>query len=220
VRFGSSLLTLFVGRSVRLVALSSAALCLLTGCRSQQRANTYDDDEAYAVYSSILPDTNPLVVRESTTTYELCLRPLDDQSEKVLRPALDDYLKVNSKAWLLRPTSRSRQYTILREEELKSTFSSGTEGVQSEKAWKTFFQRHPSYQGWMEVSAVGFNADKTIAVVYVGYHCGEECGGGEFKALQKQDGKWQLLTGKGRWNHCSWRRRDQRAAEYMETKPS
>jgi hypothetical protein len=210
----------FVGRSLRLVAFSSAALCLLIGCRTQQTAHTYDDVEAYSVYSSILPDTSPLVIREWTTTYDLCLRPLDDQSEKVLRPALDDYLKVNSKAWLLSPSGGSRQYIIFPEGELESTFTSGTDGVQSEKGWKTFFQRHPSYQGWMEVSAVGFNPDKTIAVVYVGYHCGDECGGGEFKAMQKQDGKWRLLTGKGRWNRCAWHRRDPRAAKTVEIKPS
>jgi hypothetical protein len=34
----------------------------------------------------------------------------------------------------------------------------------------------------------------------ISYHCGEECRGGEFRALEKNSGKWQLLTGRGRWN--------------------
>jgi hypothetical protein len=62
----------------------------------------------------------------------------------------------------------------------------------------------------IELSAVGFNADETIAVVFIGYHCGEECRGGEFRALEKKTGKWKLLTGKGLWNHCVWYVRDRR----------
>jgi hypothetical protein len=48
-------------------------------------------------------------------------------------------------------------------------------------------------------------------VVFIGYHCGEECRGGEFRALENKGGKWQLLTGKGLWNHCVWYIRDRRA---------
>jgi hypothetical protein len=39
----------------------------------------------------------------------------------------------------------------------------------------------------------------------------EECRGGEFRALEKKSGKWQLLTGRGLWNHCVWYVRDRRA---------
>lgn len=204
-----------------IVALTTAMLGILGACRHDQRTFVYQDQEAYAVYSAILPGTNPLVVRESTTTYDLCLRPLDGQAEKVLRPALEDYVKLNSTRWRLRqPQSGERQYTIFPDIELQSTFPSGTLGIESAKGWDSFMQRHPTYQGWMELSAVGFNHDKTIAVVYIAYHCGDECAGGEFKALQKQNGTWQQLTGKGRWNHCSWRRVDWRAATPLAHKPS
>jgi hypothetical protein len=33
---------------------------------------------------------------------------------------------------------------------------------------KTFYERHPGSEGLIELSAVGFNADKTIAVVFIG----------------------------------------------------
>jgi hypothetical protein len=103
----------------------------------------------------------PLCIREKT---DLCLVPLDNQAESVLRPAIKDYLGLNSRRWLLQPKL-------------------------------SFPQRYPTYQGWIEVSAVGFNSDKTIAIVYLGYHCGEQCEGGEFKALEKKEGRWQLFTG-------------------------
>ena len=178
----------------------------LTACRHQRTARIYEDDDAYQVYSSILPDDNPLVIRAATATHDLCLKPLDDQAEKVLRPALHDYVRLNSEPWLLREKwTEMPRYTILPEQELQAIFPSGTSGSASAPGWQTFVQRHPTYPGWIEVSAVGFNHDKTVAVVYVGYHCGEDCAGGEFKALEKKDGKWRLLTGKGRWNHCFWK---------------
>jgi hypothetical protein len=203
-----------------LVLAVSAAL-LFTACRHERTARTYEDDDAYQVYSSILPDTNPLVIRAATTTHDLCLKPLDDQAEQVLRPALDDYLRLNSKPWLLgEKFTAIPRYTILPEQEVQAIFPSGTSGSASAPGWQTFVRRHPTYPGWIEVSAVGFNHDKTIAVVYLGYHCGEDCAGGEFKALEKKDGKWRLLTGKGRWNHCFWKVNIPTACTRAETKPS
>jgi hypothetical protein len=43
--------------------------------------------------------------------------------------------------------------------------------------------------GWIDISGVGFNDRNTIAVVYIGHHCGSLCGGGKFHVLQKKDGK-------------------------------
>jgi hypothetical protein len=43
-----------------------------------------------------------------------------------------------------------------------------------------------------EVSAVGFNSDRTRALLYVGHHCGSLCGGGRYHLLVKKDGKWHV----------------------------
>jgi hypothetical protein len=45
----------------------------------------------------------------------------------------------------------------------------------------------------------------------MGYRCAEGWAGGEFRALEKRDGKWQLLAGKGKWNHCTWSLRKENA---------
>jgi hypothetical protein len=42
-----------------------------------------------------------------------------------------------------------------------------------------------------EVSAVGFNNEHTRALVYVGHHCGNLCGGGTYHLLVKMNGKWE-----------------------------
>ena len=54
----------------------------------------------------------------------------------------------------------------------------------------------------MELSAVGFNVNKTVAVVYMGHYCGALCGGGGFHVLKKKDGKWVALDWKG--SSCAW----------------
>jgi hypothetical protein len=105
----------------------------------------------------------------------------------------------------------NRNHELFAEEELKATFRDGMNGSPALGGWKTFCERHPDSEGLIELSAVGFNSGKTIAVVFIGYHCGEECRGGEFRALENKGAKWQLLTGRGLWNHCVWYIRDRRA---------
>ena len=41
--------------------------------------------------------------------------------------------------------------------------------------WDGFYTKFPESGGYIELSAVGFNPDKTVAVVYVGHHCGSTC---------------------------------------------
>jgi hypothetical protein len=68
--------------------------------------------------------------------------------------------------------------------------------------WEGFYQRYPNSGGWIELSAVGFNATKTVAVVYMGHHCGSLCGGGGFHVLEKKNGQWVPLEWKG--SSCGW----------------
>ena len=189
-------------------------LYLLFGRHGRVTTQPYDIDEAYKVYSTILPKTggSPLVIADETRTPEICLKPLDAQSEGVLRPAIDNFLELNALPWQLQKHfDINRHYELLADEELKTTFRNGMNGLPSMGGWRTFYERHPDSDGWIELSAVGFNADKTIAVVYMGYYCGEGCRGGEFRALEKKDGKWRLLTGRGLWNHCIWYTHDRLA---------
>jgi hypothetical protein len=114
----------------------------------------------------------------------MCLEP-DDVSKRTIGTAISDYNKVNQKRWLLtRRFSIEKPYRLLSGNRLLT------------------LARNGSAMGWIEVSAVGFNDEKTIAVVYAGHHCGSLCGGGTFHVLHKQDGLWQPL----KWNgiSCAW----------------
>lgn len=164
----------------------------------------YEDVEAYQVYSAIIPSEWPLrvanakqvVIHEATKGYEMCLRP-EKEYEEIIGPAISEYVRLNQQSWMLhRDFLIERPYELISADELKATFEQGLPG------WKKFYDQHPDSGGWIELSAVGFNADKTIAVVYMGHSCGGLCGGGAFHVLQKRDGKWIPLEWKG--TRCAW----------------
>lgn len=172
-------------------------------------AKAYDDVEAYKVYSAILPsewplsvaDATMLVIRTETEPYAMCIAP-DKEGEKVVGSAIADYKKRNGTKWLLqREFDITKPYEIVSKEEMDAIFKTdGSAGG----GWEALNQRYPnSGGGWIELSAVGFNSSKIVAVVYVGHHCGGLCGGGTFHMLQKVNGKWVPLKLKGVAS-CRW----------------
>jgi hypothetical protein len=63
--------------------------------------------------------------------------------------------------------------------------------------WEGFRQTFPDSGGYVILSAVGFNSEKTIALVYVDYRCGGLCGSSRYYILEKRDGRWVRSTPKG-----------------------
>jgi hypothetical protein len=165
-------------------------------------ATLYEDQEAYEIYSAILPSEWPLrvahaknlIIQTETKGYEMCLRPDEDWEEKV-GPAISDYVKLNAKPSLLqRKIDIEVPYQLIAVDELRSAIQKA--------GWEGFHQQYVHSGGWVELSAVGFNKDKTVAVVYMGHHCGNLCGGGGFHVLEKKAGRWVPLDWKG--SSCAW----------------
>jgi hypothetical protein len=163
---------------------------------------SYEDAEAYEVYSAIIPTgwlwqvqkAKTLVIQSETKGYKMCLQP-EAESEKIIEQAISEYANLNEKTWLLqRQLNIEKPYELVPYDELRSALKQGW--------WENFYKQYPNSGGWIELSAVGFNADKTVAVVYMGHYCGSLCGAGGFHVLQKKDGKWAPLTWKG--GSCGW----------------
>src|SRR5262245_29310830 len=182
--------------------ISSLLLYQSSAVSTDNQPRPYEDAEAYEVYSTILPTEWPwqvakaksLVIRSETKGYKMCLSP-DEESEKIIGQAISQYVKLNEKTWLLkRGLNIEKPYELVPYEELSSALKQGW--------WENFYKQYPNSGGWIELSAIGFNADKTVAVVYMGHLCGGLCGGGGFHVLQKKDGKWVPLTWKG--ISCAW----------------
>jgi len=164
----------------------------------------YETADAYEVYAAILPSewswkdakAKRLVIRASTINYNMCLQP-DANSAKLIASAIMDYIQQNQHPWLLQQRlTIEKPYVLLSLDQIESIFRRSPGG------WEAFTQMYPDSGGIIQFSAVGFNSDKTIAVVYSGHSCGSLCGGGEFSVLQKKGGKWQPLAWQG--SQCMW----------------
>jgi hypothetical protein len=135
-----------------------------------------------------------LIIQNETKGFQMCLRPEKEWEEKV-GPAISDYVRLNREPLLLqRKINVEVPYQLIMADELRSAMQTAD--------WEGFYQRYPNSGGWIELSAVGFNATKTVAVVYMGHHCGSLCGGGGFHVLEKKNGQWVPLEWKG--SSCGW----------------
>jgi len=189
---------------LQIVSLLISSLLLFQNGATNKDAplKSYEDAEAYEVYSAILPtewlqllgNAKSLAIRSETKGYKMCLQP-EAESEKIIGQAISEYVKLNKETWLLkRGLNIEKPYELIPYDELRSALKHG--------GWENFYKQYPNSGGWIELSAVGFNADKTVAVVYMGHHSWSLSGGGRFHVLQKKDGKWTPLKWKGA--RCDW----------------
>ena len=189
---------------LQIVSLLISSLLLFQNGAANRDApsKSYEDAEAYEVYSAILPtewsqlsgNAKSLVIRSETKDYKMCHQS-EAESEKIIGQAISEYVKLNKETWLLkRGLNIEKPYELIPYDELRSALKQG--------GWENFYKQYPNSGGWIELSAVGFNADKTVAVVYMGHHSWSLSGGGRFHVLQKKDGKWTPLKWKG--PRCAW----------------
>ena len=62
-------------------------------------------------------------------------------------------------------------------------------GEDTYDGWKNFRARWPKAEGYYDVTLVGFDPDRTRAVVYVGFHSGAGRGEGRYHFMEKT-GDW------------------------------
>jgi hypothetical protein len=183
----------------RIALVGTLVLSCSSAILAQQSSSpeAYTDEDAYQVYDALLPQDSSLstVVIDANTSGQIaggrakrgpeaCIAPA---AAAEFKDAIDDYNRVNQNKWLLqRKFSLQRPYEIL---------DLATSGPLFADGWKKFYQRFPKSRGILEMSAVGFNKDRTRAIVYFGNSCGMLCGGWSFELLKKVDGKWQSVPG-------------------------
>ena len=160
----------------------------------QQHSRAYTDPDAYAVYSAVLPhvwlwtqlDPQHVAILVVTKPHVVCIPPSAEKHSPV-DSAIAQYNQINQHVWILQSHLHlDRSYTLISPGELA--------GIQHHEigAWDLFFEHHSGSEGWIQLSAVGFSADKKTAVVYASYQCGLRCGGGNFYLLRKKGNQWQI----------------------------
>jgi len=65
--------------------------------------------------------------------------------------------------------------------------------------WHQFHQDHPGAQGLITISRVGFNSDKSLAVVYVGIHASMMMANGKCFLVVKKNGSWTIESEEMIW---------------------
>lgn len=159
-------------------------------------AESYDVDEAYRIYSVLLPHEESvdfakgrLVIREETVSKPEVPEPcLTAEAANKFKDAIADYKRVTSKPWLLQ-----RQFQIEKPYEIVS--ANTIEILFKEDGWDAFYKRYPESGGYVILSAVGFNQEKTRAIVYTGSSCGSLCGRWSLHLMEKIGGKWTQVPG-------------------------
>jgi hypothetical protein len=146
-------------------------------------AQRYDDADAYEVYSLLLPGEesytfakDALMIQENTVAEDMfpvgpCLRSED---AKIFRAAIAGYNSIYKTKWLLqRKFQITKPYRIV-----------------NAKIISALPDQPQSAVSYVRLSPVGFNREKTQAVVFVESSCGGLCGSWQFHFLAKVHRKW------------------------------
>jgi hypothetical protein len=108
--------------------------------------------------------------------------------EATWRVVLEDLAAQNRTPKLLtRSFPMQVRYALVSDRTLTSVL--GEEG-----GWRRFYQFYPASGGYFWFSAVGFNPQKSQAIVEFNHGCGPLCGGGQPHFFETIDGKWKEVS--------------------------
>ena len=155
----------------------------------------YDVEDSYQIYNLLLPNeesyefaTGTLIVQEDTVSNAVSNSCVTPEAASRFKDAIADYKRVNGDRWLLqRRFQIDKPYEIVSSDAIAVAFKEG--------GWEGFHKRYPDSGGYIVMSAVGFNKEKTLAIVYTGSSCGDLCGLWRFHLLEKIKGKWKIVPG-------------------------
>jgi len=170
---------------VRTLMLSLILVALNITAATAQEFSTvqlYEDADAYKIYSLLLPHEesyafaeDALMIPKNAAAQDVsgaCLRQAD---AKRFKGAIAYYNRVREKKWLFqRHFQIAKAYRVVGKEVIS--------------ALRDRPQRAVSY---VLMSPVGFNRDKTQAIVFMESACGGLCGSRRLHFLEKIDGKWK-----------------------------
>jgi hypothetical protein len=171
---------------------------LLSCCFSYvQVTRLSSDSDAAQIYTTfLLSRGKQTVMVVSTTVAPMCIPTDSEMPDKDFRAALNDFRRVSLEKKEISVGLPSGN-ELIRDNEVDSFFKSGIiEG------WKQFRAAHPKSPAYLRLSAVGFNPNHDVAIVYSEIHCGPKCGTGGFQYFRREHGRWGRL--KEDIPNCRW----------------
>ena len=164
-------------------------------------------DEEYAVYTALFGEKIKLVVIESPESKDNV-----EWIDRIFKESLShsDLFNSLSSATIDNLISRNRHIrplknlfktnvkcVILSRAELNEIFDNNPTTLREQ--WQQFYEKYPDSGGFYSFSRVGFNNEKTQALLFVGHFCGALCASGKWILLTKMEGKWVETT-----RHLVW----------------
>ncbi len=157
--------------------------------------NPYVDADAYSIYAILLEsEKHSFFVIQSETQSFSTATPENmgikggRNFHKVWTPVLKDYAKqFRTPRLLTRNIPTEISYELVPEQEIRAVFK-------SERKWDAFYELYPSSAGYYWFSAVGFDPQRTHAIVQLNHMCGMLCGNGEPHFFEKNNGKWREVS--------------------------
>jgi hypothetical protein len=165
----------------------------------QSSSDVAISDEEYEIYSTVIkqkyiqPNTKLLIIEERTFRYDFAVDNDEPWREKrkgvtIDRSAAEDYEAKNSQPWLLNKAMFKLpvKLNLITDLDLKAIFH----GHWGELEWISYYKRYPESTGFVMLSRIGFNTDRTQGLLYIGSRCGPGCGEINFLLLEKANGTW------------------------------
>jgi hypothetical protein len=166
------------------------------------------DPDEYAVWSTLLTKkyateiVKELVIEDRTALlksdtfvikhlpyFEITSQALSDFKDKNLAQyAVENKFSVNVPCTLISKGTENGLFHFPSDNRIDS------EAVKKiQDGWQQFRQDHPDARGIITISRVGFNSDKSLAVVYVATRAGMMMANGRCFLLVKKNGSWEIV---------------------------
>jgi hypothetical protein len=195
--------------AIVLAALVAIPPLLSDSGDSMKSPSTYEDLDAYEVYSAVLSihgswqDSKSLLILQNIPPKEWPIGSprgaLQGNAEfaKQFDGIFKSFEQANPEPLLLQyHFAIPKSYQIVGSAELDAAFARRASNTVDD-GWEGFRQSFPGSLGYLILSAVGFNSEKTIGLVYVEYRCGGLCGSSGYYILAKRNGRWIRVIPKG-----------------------
>jgi hypothetical protein len=167
------------------------------------------DDEEYAVYSALIHSlyangakvlvidnfvSGCVPVGNNAEGERAWLKSLDKLPSKLPKLSAKTIADFKSKARTCRTIEAKltlpTKYILFSQAERRAIFSK----ADVNQSWQSFRQKYPDANGYINISNIGFNEDRTQALVDTFRKCGDKCGGEKMVLLTKTNGKWSVAA--------------------------
>jgi hypothetical protein len=154
------------------------------------------DSESYEVYAAVLRldqdarEQSTICLRETTGTVTDCVTS-GEAIPQDWKDVLADYARKNAQpARLIDGMNIPRPYVLLSPEMVDAVRRSWELWAQLREETRGHAGPKPAPTVIFQVSAVGFDAQKLRAIVYLSHYCGPLCARASHWVLEKRDGEW------------------------------